>query len=185
MSRPLFHKCTYQMWNPLLAGDLILKMSADQRACLANGPVFRAHHLKTELLPASALQARAGRFYASMQAVTPPSPAILIPLYVLLCQQMTLLVKSLDKGSARTSTGVVFQARLLFHAWFCTTALLIQLSMPSLRKSPGSAPSCRRCSSCGRARHGKCKRGPGMPVDAPALASERVAAVSIVAPACL
>lgn len=99
------------------AGDLLTKMSPEQRLCLGNGPVFRAHQLKTELITAATLEARAERFYAAMQHVAPPSPAMLIPTYVLLCQQMTLLVRSLDKGSRRINTGVVFAVRV--HSNVC------------------------------------------------------------------
>jgi hypothetical protein len=93
----------------VVAGDLLTKMSSDQRSCLSNGPVFRSHYLKTEVVTSAALQHRAERFYNSMQIVTPPSPAILMPLYILLCQQMTLLVKSLDKARAGANPNIVFQ----------------------------------------------------------------------------
>ena len=84
-------------------------MSAEQRPALSHGPVYRAHYLKTERVATGALQERALRFFSNMQRVAPPSPAVLMPLFVLLCQQMTLLVKSLDKGSRKASPGIVFQ----------------------------------------------------------------------------
>jgi hypothetical protein len=91
------------------AGDLLTKMSAEQRTALSYGPTYRSHYLKTERISQSALAQRVKRFFSNMQEVAAPSPAVLMPLFVLLCQQTTLLVKSLAKGSRKASPGIVFQ----------------------------------------------------------------------------
>ena len=110
----LSHAISACKCRALHAGDLLTKMSPDQRACLSGGPTIRAFVLKTELLPPATIHARAQRFYTAMQGVAPPSPAILMPLFILLCQQMTLLVKSLEgEGVGRASTVTVFSVRSL------------------------------------------------------------------------
>jgi hypothetical protein len=100
-----------------------MKLTAEQRAALSHGPVYRSHFLKTELITKDVVQERALRFFSSMQSVTPPSPPILMPLFILLCQQMTLLVKSLDKGSRKASPGIVFQVRPCKRHCFCCRSI--------------------------------------------------------------
>ena len=87
-------------------------MSTELRVWLERGPVVRAHYLRMDLLTSAALRARAERFFAAMQDVAAPSPHILVPLFILLCQQITLLVKSMG-ARQQTNTTLVFQVRRL------------------------------------------------------------------------
>ena len=77
------------------------------RAALQHGPVVRAHCIKTELVTAAARRKRAERFFTAMQDVPAPSPPILVPLFILLCQQMTLLLRGVGDNK-RITTSAVF-----------------------------------------------------------------------------